>query len=169
MPAGLMLRIGDKLFFKESEMTDLDKIKKDWRNLANTKKQTEEGCIEAVNQNASALLLIKKKTPKTIKIALKKNGMFLECIENPTTEMIEIACGQNGEALQFVKKEDMTKKICELAVEDFGGAIKYIDRELFNEDELAVLYKKAARVNPTVIEYFDRETSLIFNSLEKIK
>ena len=70
---------------------------------------------------------------------------------NKYEELCEVAIQQNPLALEFV--EPQTKKLCLLALNLNGLALKHIKRSHFTSDEYEELYEVAIQQNPLAIDH----------------
>ena len=68
------------LFGADRVESDIERVKRDWRELEFVKDQTPEICLAAVQQNECALQYIKKQTPEICTVAVKKNGYALALV-----------------------------------------------------------------------------------------
>jgi len=92
--------------------------------------QTDDICLEAVNQKYYTTIAMKNVINQTEEIclsAVKQDGMALEFVKIQTPELCLFAVKQNGLALQFVKKQ--THDICLAAVKQNGLALRYVENQ----------------------------------------
>ena len=92
--------------------------------------QTEEICLEAVNQKYYTTYAMKNVINQTEEIclsAVKQDGMALEFVKIQTNEICLNAVKQNGLALQFVKEQ--TEEICLNAVKQNGLALRFVENQ----------------------------------------
>jgi hypothetical protein len=92
--------------------------------------QTDEICLEAVNQKYYTTYAMKNIINQTEEIclsAVKQDGMALEFVKIQTNEICLIAVKQNGLALQFVKEQ--TEEICLFAVRQNGLALRFVENQ----------------------------------------
>jgi hypothetical protein len=124
-------------------------VSQNYEALKFIKNPPDELCKKAIDQNPMAILnienptmemldMVLKKNPNFFKhvekgisenlqcLNLQKNGMGLQYIEKPTTKMYICALKQTGLALKFIKPENQTNELCNLAVNENPLAIEYV-------------------------------------------
>jgi hypothetical protein len=66
--------------------------------------------------------------------AVKQDGLALKWIQNKTVELCEIALEQNGMALEYINKIDMYndyEDLCMIAIESEPFALQYIEEQTY--------------------------------------
>jgi regulator of extracellular matrix RemA (YlzA/DUF370 family) len=107
------------------------------------KNQTEDICLDAVNQKYYTTYAMKNIINQTEEIclsAVKQDGMALQFVKIQTNEICLIAVKQNGLALQFVKEQ--TEEICLNAVRQNGIALRFVQNQT---EEIIIAFTRAER------------------------
>ena len=86
-----------------SDMSILEKLKKDGLYLYNVKDQTPELCMAAVQQDGRALYYVEYQTHELCMAAVQQDGRALEYVKKQTPELCMAAVRQNGDARKYIK------------------------------------------------------------------
>jgi len=104
--------------WKENEhINDLsyeEQLKEIHRNpslLKFIKNQTEDMCLLAVSRSCYVLGYVHNQTDEICMTAVEHNGIVLEDVENQTDEICYAAVLSNENAIQYIRDEDMRKRI----------------------------------------------------------
>jgi hypothetical protein len=108
-------------------------IEKDWWIIRGIKNPTEEMCLLAMEQNPWAIYYAKEKTEKLMTAAVKAAGLYKNTNMPQYYKAVLAYIKENGFALQYIKKEHKTYELCKAAIENYPGAIKYINKEMIKE------------------------------------
>jgi hypothetical protein len=113
------------------------------------KNQTDDICLDAVNQKYYTIYAMKNIINQTEEIclsAVKQDGMALQFVKIQTNEICLIAVKQNGLALQFVKEQ--TEEICLNAVRQNGIALRFVQNQ--TEEIIIANIEIKIVVNPNI-------------------
>lgn len=136
----------------QSNLSDLERIKKNPGHLAYVSKQNKEMCLEAVKRNGLSLYYAAVKDNDIYSAAIKENPHALTFIDDQTEEICELAVSQDGMVIQFVKNK--TPRLCLLAVRQNGAAIRFLPKEMWTTE----IITEAIKQDPSILQLIENQT-----------
>jgi len=139
----------------QSQLSDLERVKKNPGHLAYVSKQNREICLEAVKRNGLSLYYATVRDDEIYRVAIKQNPHALTFIDEQTDEICELAITEDGMAIQFVKNQ--TPKLCLLAVKQNGAAIRFIPKDKWTNE----IITEAVKQDPSMLQLVENQTEEI--------
>ena len=136
----------------QSQLSDLERVKKNPGHLAYVNKQNKEICLEAVKRNGLALYYATVKDDEIYMEAIKQNPHALTFIDDQTDEICELAINEDGMAIQFVKNKTM--RLCLLAVKQNGAAIRFVPKEMWTDE----IITEAIKQDPSMLQLIENQS-----------
>jgi hypothetical protein len=139
----------------QSQLSDLERVKKNPGHLAYVSKQNKEICLEAVKRNGLSLYYVTVKDDEIYRAAIKQNPHALTFIDEQTDEICELAVTEDGMAIQFVKNK--TPRLCLLAVKQNGAALRFISKDMWTDE----IITEAVKQDPSILQLVENQTEEI--------
>lgn len=103
---------------------DYNRVRRNWRELANIKNQNKEICVQAIYNNPQAIKFVKNQTKDICALAIELDYTSLVHIDIQTTDLCKLAIDRNPYSIKYV--HDLTEELALYAVNNNASVISAI-------------------------------------------